>query len=192
MDKQKTQTYTYLQLNPKLFNQKEERKTIPMTEFENTWYFRLKTLQKYNDLLEQKVIVKGRGFYPRIKGTKQAGVRVWKELLRIHFKDTDKIYYDTNFLEKCLKREKMPVIYFNSICFFDFDKRIDEEINASNLELKYLVWTTEPPAPPSLKKAGEVDSKTKLESIVSLVKDSDLTHDELVALNILLLALLKS
>ena len=191
MNKEKTQTYTYLQLNPALFNVKDERKTIPMLEFENTWIFRLQTLQKYNDLMEQKVIVKGRGFYPRIKGTKQAGVRVWKELLRIHFKDTDKIYYDTNFLEKCLKRERMPVVYFNSICFFDFDKRIDEEINASNLELKYLVWTDKPPMPPSMK-AGEVDSKTKLESIVNLVKDSDLTHDELVALNILLLALLKS
>ena len=59
MNKEKTQTYTYLQLNPALFDQKEERKTIPMTEFENTWLFRLQTLQKYNDLMEQKVIVKG-------------------------------------------------------------------------------------------------------------------------------------
>jgi hypothetical protein len=40
-------------------------------------------------------------------------------------------------------------------------------------------------------KAGDVDSKTKLESIVNLVKDSDLTHDEIIALNILLMALLK-
>ena len=55
--------------------------------------------------MEQKIIVKGRGFYPRIKGTTQAGVRVWRELLRVHFKDTEKIYYDKNFLEKCLKRE---------------------------------------------------------------------------------------
>ena len=191
MNNQKTQTYTYLKLNPTLFNVKDERKTIPMLEFENTWLYRLKTLQKYNDLLEQKVIVKGKGFYPRVKGTKQAGIRVWKELLRIHFKDTDKIFYDKNFLEKCLKRERMPVVYFNSICFFDYDKRIDEEINASNLELKYLMFTKTPPAPASLK-VGEVDSKTKLESIVNLVKDSDLSHDEIIALNILLLVLLKS
>jgi hypothetical protein len=187
-----TQTYTYLELNPKVFNIKEEHKTIPMLEFENTWQFRLKTVQKFNELLDSKEIVRGRGFYPRIKDTRQAGIRVWKELLRIHFKDTDEMYWDRAFLEVCLKRKKMPQVFFNSICFFDFDQKIDEVVNASNFELKFLHWTSETPQPPAQKKVGVVDSENKLESIVSVIRDSELTHDEIVALNILLMSLLKS
>jgi hypothetical protein len=184
-------SYTYLCLRKELFNQKDERKTIPMLEFENTWNFRLQTLQKFNELLKDKKIVKTSGFYPRCVDTKQAGIRVWKELLRTHFKDTDDIFYDHEFLETLLKRKRIPQVYFNSICYFDFDENIDQIINVSNLELKFLEWSKDIPLPPPAYDVNNVDTKNKMQIVINMVKETEFTHDEKLALIILIIATLK-
>ncbi len=185
-------TYTYLKLRDEIAAMKEEHKSIPLLEFENTWYFRLKTCQKFNDLIKEDKITMGKGFYPRLPDTRQAGVRCWKELCRKYFKDTEKEIWDVKFLEVMLKRKRFPVVFFNSICFFDFDKKVDEEINANDLELKFLEWTTDEPQPPKKKEVGETSSKEKMEGLVNIIKTAELTHDETCALVIALISTLNS
>ena len=184
-------TYFYLSPDKDVFDQKDERKTIPLLEFQNCWNFRLQTLQKFNDLLKSKEIVRGSGFYPRLSETRQQGVRVWKELLRKHFKDTDDIFYDRTYLESILKRNRIPVVYFNSICYFDYDEHVDKTLNISNLELKFLTWSDEIPKPPPLHDINNIDAKNKMEIIINMVEETNFTHKETLALMILILAKLK-
>ena len=179
-----TQIYTYVTLKKSVFDVKDEQKTIPMLEFENTWKFRLETLQKYNDLFVTNVITSG-SFYPRLKTSNQKGHRAWCEIKRIHFKDTENIIYDIKYLDSLLKRRRRPIIYFDSICYFDWDTAVDETLNADDLEFKYLEVSTEVPVP-KRKDINIPQQNEKLKVVLDYIKEMLFSHAEILSLIILL------
>ncbi len=109
-----------------------------------------------------------------------------KEVLHI---ELDK---NTNLTdETLLKRKRIPQVYFNSICYFDFDENIDQIINVSNLELKFLEWSKDIPLPPPAYDVNNVDTKNKMQIVINMIKETEFTHDEKLALIILIIATLK-
>ena len=179
-----TQVYTYVTLKKSVFDVKDEQKTIPMLEFENSWVFRLETLQKYNELFLTNIITSG-SFYPRLKTSSQKGHRAWNEIKRIHFKDTENIIYDIKYLDSLLKRRRRPIIYFDSICYFDWDTAVDETLNADELEFKYLEVSTEVPIPKKMD-INIPQQNEKLKVVLDYIKEMLFSHAETLSLIILL------
>ena len=179
-----TQIYTYVTLKKSVFDVKDEQKTIPMLEFENSWVFRLETLQKYNELFLTNIITSG-SFYPRLKTSSQKGHRAWNEIKRIHFKDTENIIYDIKYLDSLLKRRRRPIIYFDSICYFDWDTAVDETLNADELEFKYLEVSTEVPIPKKMD-INIPQQNEKLKVVLDYIKEMLFSHAEILSLIILL------
>ena len=178
------QTYTYLKLKDSVFNVKEENKTIPQLEFENTWKFRLQTLDKFNKLWDSEKLTKGTYYYKLKESNQQAG-RGWNELKRLHFKNTEHMFWDTDYLDKLLKRKKIPKLYFNSICYFDWDEDVDYKFNADDLEFKYLEFSNEVPV--LVKNDIEkVDLNDKNQLVLDYVKEMEFQHDEVLSLIIML------
>lgn len=178
------QTYTYLKLKDSVFNIKEEHKTIPQLEFENTWKFRLQTLDKFNKLWESEKLTKGTYYY-KLKESSQQACRGWNELKRVHFKDTDHQLWDTDYLDKLLKRKKIPKLYFNSICYFDWDEELDYKFNADDLEFKYLEFSNTPPEPHKMD-VNKIIEPEKNKLVLDYVKEMEFTHDEVLSLIIML------
>lgn len=178
------QTYTYLKLKDSVFNVKEENKTIPQLEFENTWRFRLQTLDKFNKLWDSEKLTKGTYYYKLKESNQQAG-RGWNELKRLHFKNTEHMFWDTDYLDKLLKRKKIPKLYFNSICYFDWDEDVDYKFNADDLEFKYLEFSNEVP---TLDKNDieKVDLNDKNQLVLDYVKEMEFQHDEVLSLIVML------
>lgn len=179
-----TNTYTYLKLKDSVFNVKEENKTIPQLEFENTWRFRLQTLDKFNKLWDSEKLTKGTYYYKLKESNQQAG-RGWNELKRLHFKNTEHMFWDTDYLDKLLKRKKIPKLYFNSICYFDWDEDVDYKFNADDLEFKYLEFSNEVP---TLDKNDieKVDLNDKNQLVLDYVKEMEFQHDEVLSLIVML------
>jgi len=50
----------------------------------------LKTISDWNDLLKNKIIIKGGSYYPRLKDTKKRGLNAFNEVHFQHFKNIDK------------------------------------------------------------------------------------------------------
>ena len=179
-----TNTYTYLKLKDSVFNVKEENKTIPQLEFENTWRFRLQTLDKFNKLWDSEKLTKGTYYYKLKESNQQAG-RGWNELKRLHFKNTEHMFWDTDYLDKLLKRKKIPKLYFNSICYFDWNDEVDYKFNADDLEFKYLEFSNEVP---TLAKNDieKVDLNDKNQLVLDYVKEMEFQHDEVLSLIVML------
>lgn len=179
-----TNTYTYLKLKDSVFNVKEQNKTIPQLEFENTWRFRLQTLDKFNKLWDSEKLTKGTYYY-KLKDSNQVAGRGWNELKRLHFKNTEHMFWDTDYLDKLLKRKKIPKLYFNSICYFDWDEELDYKFNADDLEFKYLEFSNEVP---TLDKNDieKVDLNDKNQLVLDYVKEMEFQHDEILSLIIML------
>lgn len=181
-------------IKDELLNMKEEHKEIPFLEYVNTWQVRLKTLQKLNDLIKEGKVKQTKSFYPKLIGTKQAGVRAWNELKRKEFSNSDEFNekmadgteeYDLKFLDKMITRRKIPQVYFDSICFFDWDVHVDLTCNASNLEWKYLRTTNIAPKP-ERRDINLVDTRDKIQVVFQTIQDTHFSHDETLSLIILL------
>ena len=179
-----TNTYTYLKLKDSVFNVKEENKTIPQLEFENTWRFRLQTLDKFNKLWDSEKLTKGTYYYKLKESNQQAG-RGWNELKRLHFKNTEHMFWDTDYLDKLLKRKKIPKLYFNSICYFDWNDEVDYKFNADDLEFKYLEFSNEVPVLPK-NDIEKVDLNDKNQLVLDYVKEMEFQHDEVLSLIVML------
>lgn len=178
------QTYTYLKLKDSVFNVKEENKTIPQLEFENTWKFRLQTLDKFNKLWDSEKLTKGKYYY-KLKDSNQVASRGWNELKRLHFKNTEHMFWDTDYLDKLLKRKKIPKLYFNSICYFDWDDELDYKFNVDDLEFKYLEFSNEVPVLPK-NDIEKVDLNDKNQLVLDYVKEMEFQHDEVLSLIVML------
>lgn len=188
-------TYTYVMMKNELLNMKEEHKEIPLLEYTNTWQMRLKTLQRLNDLLESGEVKQTKSFYPKLTETKQAGHRAWQELKRKKFCNSKEFNkemnnpfqpeYDHNFLDMVIKRKKIPKVYFNSICFFDWDVHVDQTCNAHHLEWKYLRTTNIAPKPVK-HDINLVDTRDKIQVVYNTIKETEFSHDETLSLIILL------
>lgn len=179
-----TNTYTYLKLKDSVFNVKEENKTIPQLEFQNTWKFRLQTLDKFNKLWDSEKLTKGKYYY-KLKDSNQVASRGWNELKRLHFKNTEHMFWDTDYLDKLLKRKKIPKLYFNSICYFDWDDELDYKFNVDDLEFKYLEFSNEVPVLPK-NDIEKVDLNDKNQLVLDYVKEMEFQHDEVLSLIVML------
>ncbi len=183
-----TQNYTYLKLRDTLFNIKEEQKSIPVLEFENVWRFRLETLAQYKRLFDEDIIVSG-SYYPRLKTSRQQGLRAWKEVKRTHFKNTEKVEYDIKFLDSLLKRKRIPEVYFNTICFFDWDSEVDYDLNPDGWEFKYLETTNVEPPPP-VNDINKIQTDEKFKVVLDYIKEMCFTKAETMSLVIFMLSAL--
>lgn len=181
-----TQNYAYLKLKDTIFKNKDERKTIPTLEFENVWSFRLQTLAKFKQLFDDDIIVSG-SFYPRLRTSNQQGQRGWKEVKRTHFKNTEEIKWDIKYLDSLLKRERLPEIYFNSICYFDWDTEVDFELNPDDLEFKYLEVSNVEPTPP-VNDINNIDTEEKFKVVLDYIKEMDFSRGETMSLVIFMLS----
>lgn len=193
-------TYTYLMVKDELLKMKEEHKEITLVEFETTWQVRLKTLQKLNDLIKEGKVKQTKSFYPKLVDTKQAGVRAWNELKRKEFCNSEEFNkkmadgteeYDLKFLDKMITRKKIPQVYFNSICFFDWDVHVDQTCNAHNLEWKFLRTTNHAPKP-ERRDINLVDTRDKIQIVYNTIQETQFSHDETLSLIILLCSSLAS